>query len=551
MNHNEQGNVYAFRLSGSRMRQSAALLRRQGQAVDALALVRRAAEQDDTSAAWFALAGELRQTGNWEAAVQLLSRVLSQEPHHPAAWAAMACCLQSLGKDDLAVDCAYHQLQEEPWSKDGDAARAVLAELDAAPEGKEPRRTQRLIHRGLTAWQSGDRALGERRVRRALRMTADKERLLVTVSMLCMLSLDFESALYYLPRALRENPTDPRTLTALSTLYHQLGRRRLALGLLQKAGKYAESPTEEDGFLTTAWAQDAWDAMEEYLARRMKTHPHRTALLSAKATMLCERGAVQQAREMWREILAIDPDHREAAAMLTASQGKPGGIIHLLGMLPKAERQRQMKELRMTCESLPTEELLRPGTRSRQLVDWFTASGDVQERQLVMQVLEAGDSTALIPYLKELICRPFLRMEMRQWALVQLAQRGCREEMLIMAGSHYTMVACQQVDESRKDLPWRRFCAMLLRESGKYQLGREMIRLAAEIWPLLPPEQQQDAAGIGGIKWARALEILCLRMAGEDELAAYEAAHAMMSSRKISRVLRRIGRVMAMEPVME
>jgi len=114
MNQNEQGNVFAFRLPGSRMRQSAAQLRRQGQTVDAMALVRRAAQQDDTPAAWYALAGELRQSGNWEAAVQLLSRVLSREPHHPAAWAAMARCLQMLGQNALAVDCAYHQLQEDP-----------------------------------------------------------------------------------------------------------------------------------------------------------------------------------------------------------------------------------------------------------------------------------------------------------------------------------------------------------------------------------------------------------------------------------------------------
>ena len=120
MIQNEQGNVYAFRLSGSRMRHSAAQFKRQGQALDALALVRRAAEQDDTPAAWYALAAELRQTGNWEAAVQLLSRVLSREPHYPGAWADMASCLQMLGQDALAVDCAYHQLQEEPWGREGD-----------------------------------------------------------------------------------------------------------------------------------------------------------------------------------------------------------------------------------------------------------------------------------------------------------------------------------------------------------------------------------------------------------------------------------------------
>ena len=46
MSQNEQGTLYDFRLSGSRMRQSAQQLRRQGQVVDALVLTRRAAEQE-------------------------------------------------------------------------------------------------------------------------------------------------------------------------------------------------------------------------------------------------------------------------------------------------------------------------------------------------------------------------------------------------------------------------------------------------------------------------------------------------------------------------
>ena len=48
MEQNEQGMLYPFRISGSRLRQRAQQLRRYGQTLDALALVRRAAEQEDT-----------------------------------------------------------------------------------------------------------------------------------------------------------------------------------------------------------------------------------------------------------------------------------------------------------------------------------------------------------------------------------------------------------------------------------------------------------------------------------------------------------------------
>ena len=542
MSQNEQGMLYPFRLTGSRMRQSAVQLRRQGQALDALALVRRAAEQDDTPAGWQALAAELRQMGNWEAAVQVLARVLSRDPHQQGAWIDLARCLHALGQTSLAVDCAYHQLQEDPWSPEGDAARGLLAETDTAENRKEPGRTQRLIQRGMTAWQSGSREAGERCIRRALRMTADKERLLVTASMMCMLELDFEGALKYLPRALRYAPEDPRTLTALATLYHQLGKRRISRAFLILAGRYADSVLAEDGFLSAAWAQDAWAETTDYLDARMRRYPYRIALLRAKATMRCEQGDISGAQQLWREILAIDPDDRLASTMMTWSQEQPDNIICLPGMLPRPERAKQMLELKMAVESLEPAALVESGSRIRRMLDWMLESTDPAERRTVLALLEAVADDAFIPYLKELLCRPFLRMEVRQWALVRLAQMGCREEMLMMAGPHYTLVQCQPVNESKPQEPWRIFLPLWLTETQKYGASNEAVEFAASMWRMMSPAQRTDAAGSGRLVWCKALEVLWLRMTGAEEQAATVAVKSALSPRKISRVLRQLGK---------
>lgn len=544
MNQNEQGMVYAFHLSGSRMRQSAQNLRRQGQIVDAMTLTRRAAEQEDTASAWQALAAEMCHTGNWEAAARLLARVLSRDQQQQGVWADMARCMQALGQNDVAVDCAYHQLQEDPWGKDGDTARSVIAALDLTSDDKEPRRTQRLIHRGLTAWQSGDRVTGERRIRRALRVAADRERLLVTTAMLCMLEMDFDGALHYLPRALRLNPDDPRTLTALSTLYQQLGKRRLARGLLARAGKHADSVMAEDGFLTSAWAQDAWPEMNDYLAARMKRQPHRIPLLAAKATMLCENDDLEAARQLWKEILSIDPDDRSAATMLARAQQAPEQLFTAPGMLPRAERQRQMTELQMAAESLPMADVLRSGSLGRRTLDWFLASSDIQERQYAMDLLSSSDDAAAIPYLKELLCRPFLRHDVRQWALIRLAEMGCQDEMLILAGTHYTMIACRKVDEETAASPWRQFLPELLRETRQYDCNGEMIRFAAGVWRKLPEDARLQAGGTQRYLWAKAVEVLFLLKNEEEALAAKAVRDAAQSPRRISRVLRRIHRCM-------
>lgn len=544
MNQNEQGVLYPFRLSGSRMRQSAVQLRRQGQVLDALALVRRAAEQDDTPSAWQAVAAELRLMGNWEAAAQLLSRVLSREPHQPGAWIDMARCLQALDQPALAVDCAYHQLHDDPWSPEGDAARALLAELETIPEAKEPRRTQRLIHRGMVAWQSGERALGERRIRRALRLTAEKERLLVTTAMMCMLEMDFTGALKYLPLALRMNPQDARTLTALATLYQQLGKRRMSRGFLQRAAKTADSVMTEDGFLAAAWAQDAWQETADYLAARMKRYPYRMPLLSAKATMCCEMGDTETAVQLWRDVLSIDPDDRTAASLIAWQQAQPENFMNIPGMLPRTERKRQLTEFRMAAESLSAAELLKSGSRTRRLTDWILESSDPTEVQTAMALLGSRTEAALVPYLKELLCRPFLRSEVRQWALVRLAEMGCREEMLMMAGNSYTIVQCQPLSEQKQHQPWRMFLPMLLTETRQYHQSNEIAEFAASLWRCMTDVQRMDAVGSGRYVWCKAMEILYLRMMGEDELAARVATHTPLSARRISRVLRRLARSM-------
>ena len=552
MKHNEQGTLYPFRLSGSRMRQSAVQLRRQGQALDALSLVRRAAEQDDTPAAWQALATELRQLGNWEAAAQLLARVMSCAPHLPGVWMDMACCMQALGQAPVAVDCAYHQLHEDPWSPGGDAARALLAELEQDEDSWEPRRVLRLIHRGMVAWQTGDRALGERRIRRALRITAEKARLRGTAAMMCMLEMDFDGALHYLPGALREQPDDARTLLALSTLYQQLGKLRMARGFLQKASICANTVQAEDSFLSVAWAQDAWAETEEYLAARMKRHPHRVALLSAKATMCCEQGKMDEAIRLWREVLSITPDDRRAATMITWTQTQPESTINLPGLLPRELKAKQLTELQTAVQTLEAEELLRCGGKARRLMDWMLDSADLKERNAAMALLaDMEPSDALTAYLKELLCRPFLNGEVRQWALVRLAEMGSQRDLLMLSGGHFNSVQCEPLTGSRQRKPWRMFLPLLLAETRRYQQSNEIAEFAASLWRCMSDAQRMDAATGGRYVWCKAMEILYLRMQGAEAQAARVAVQTPLSSRRISRVLRRLGRCLGEDMSME
>ena len=197
----------------------------------------------------------------------------------------------------------------------------------------------------------------------------------------------------------------------------------------------------------------------------------------------------------------------------------------------------------MAAESLPMTAMLRPGSRERRLIDWCLTSAEAVERQVV-QMLLSGDDAAFIPYLKELLCQPFLRHDVRQWALVRLAEIGCREEMLILAGDHYTLIACQKVEESGKPSSWASFLGALLTETRRYGQSSEIAQMAAALWKCMNDHERAHAGSAGQSLWCKAVEIYFLCMQGADAVALRAMEDAAQPQRRIRRILRRIHRYM-------
>lgn len=541
MKETNQGMVIPFGLSAGRMRRSAQEYRRRGQVLDALALVRRAAEQEDSAAGWQALAAELRQLGCWEAAAILLGRVLSREDHAPSAWLDMARCQAALGAKGLAVDCLYHQLQEDPWSPEGDVARAMLGEVEDVHDAREPRRTNRLIQRGLQLWRRGDSEAGMRCLKRAVCMSAHKERLMTTIALLCMAQWDFKQALVWLAKAMRADPQEPRVICTMAAVLQQMGKRRMARGFLHQAMPLCmETPLEEQ-FLTSAWAMDAWPEMEQYLAARLKQHPYRTLLLRAKATMLYERGERQAAQETWRHILSIDPGDRRAAALLAWSKEHPGDMLPPPGKLPLpilAEQHRLVRNGDSAAGSM-----FRFGGEGRRLLDWFVASGEAEEEGVALTLAQTQpDRETETRFLRELLTRPDVTESARQKALMRLAEMKHFEPLTMLLGDRYTTAQCQPVSEQKARRPWRMFLPLLLRETRQYDESMEIAHFAAALWPCMTREQQLDAATSGGFLWCRAFEVLWLRHTGREDEAVRVVRQMPVSARRVSRLLRQLAK---------
>ncbi|MBQ8200863.1 MAG: hypothetical protein IJZ74_03745 [Clostridia bacterium] len=550
MNETNRSLLIPFQLSGSHMRRRAALYRRYGQVPEALTLLRRAAEQDDTAAGWQALAEEMRLLGNWETASMLLGRVLSRADHAPSAWLAMGRCQAALGQTELAIDCLYHQLQEDAWSPEGDAARTMMPELDAQQQEREPRRVPMLVQRGLRSWHAGDRQLGSRRMERAVRITAHRDRLMVTLALLHMMCWDYAGAMRWLAKALRQQPDSPRALCAMSAVLQQLGKPRAARGFLRKAMPRCTDVRLADQFLTSAWALNAWPEMETYLDAQLKRYPYRTALLNARATMLYEQGRTEEAQETWRLILSVDPGDRRAASMQAWTKRHPeAGTLPAPGKLPQpvVDEQRRLVQ----PGDAASKDVLRHGSQERIVMDWFASSMDAEEAELALTAACGQcDAAAETRFLRELLARPGVQQAVSQRALIRLAELGCTEQSCMLAGNRYTIVQCQKTTQSIQRSTWRLFLPMLLRETRRYGESPEIAQFAASLWAAMSPAQRQNAAVRQGYLWCKGMEVLWLRLTGREERAVRVARYMLTSQRRIRRVLRQLGALMEVHPAL-
>lgn len=546
MNENKQGMVIPFALSAGKMRRSAAAYRRHGQVLEALTLIRRAAEQEDTAEGWQLLAAELRQLGCYEAAAGLLGRALSRKDCPLSAWVDMARCQLAMGREALAADCANHPLREDPWSPAGDAARDAIMDMGFPEEKERSRRALRMAQRGMAEWQLGDKRLGERRIQRSLRLLRDQERLLITLALMCMLHDDYAGAMRYLARSLRRDKTSAPTLCTLSAVLQQMGHPRAARAFLHRAGGFCETLRDDEQFLTSAWAIGAWKETGEYLSFRMKKYPHRTVLLNAQAAMLYETGRADEAREVWRHVLSIDPDDRQAATFLEATANDQLQVLPVMGRIPAKVMIRQHG---LVCrEGLTAETLLKPGTQEHRVLVWLATSHEEGEQLLALRALRlCSDEAAEKRFLREILCRPGVAQNMSRLAVMRLAELGDREPMQMLMGDYYSLVQCQKKEAETLSGGWRKFLPLLLRETRHDGDSASIAEFAAVLWKAMTPAQRRDAAGNGGYLWCKAMEILWLNMNGQEEAAVGIVRRMPVSPRKVSRVLRRLGRILMNE----
>lgn len=551
MSERNMGQVVPFRLSAGKMRRSAYEHRRRGHPMEAVELLRRAAQQEDSPSGWLHLAEELRHLGCYEQASTLLYRMLARPEPPIQVWMELAKAQAALGRTEAAEDSLYHYLNEDPYSDIADEARAMLNSLEEPVEPEEAFRLSLLVRRGLTAWRAGRKQLGERRLRRAIRMAKRPARLYITMALLMMAENRFSEAARCLASAVRSEPDNARAACMLSVAMNAMGRRRVALGLLRQARGLCGTAEGEELFLTTAWTISAPRTREDFLMERHRQQPCRIVLMHHLADLAWEKDDVQQAALWWQRILRLDPGDVRAGALLRWSREHGDGILPPMGMLPNVESKTMLQSLMQADEQrLSPEEMLAPGSDCRAAVDWcFTVSSPGIQLKC-LEMLATQDTPVTRQYLKELLTSPTVQQEIRHRIMLHLAQVGENGPLNVLMGQRMTLAECAPMPQGRKRL-WRAFLPRLLEETRRYRQSEAIVAFAAELWPLLSPRQQHEAAGMDNYLWVKAVEILYLRLTEQDGAAARAVKHMPVSMRRVSRVLRKIARRMEHDMNME
>lgn len=538
------GQVVPFTLSAARLRRGASVYRKRGQHVEALELTRRAAQEEDTPSGWLALAQQLRAQGCWEQAANILTMLLARDDVLPETWLELARCLQAIGWPELATDCLYHHLEDDPWSAGADEARMMLTGLESPYLRQVPDRLPLLVRRGLKAWQEGRRDLALRRLRRALRMEEETERLHITLAYLYLSEDDMPSAIRETFRAIHVAPDHPQAWLALCGMLAQQDKRRAALALLKRMRPLCQDVASEELYLNAAWSIEAYREAEDYLLDRLRRYPGRIALLLPLADVAWATSQRERAIQIWRHIQRIDPGDRRAAAMLAWAQSDPDDSLLAPGALPMSALKAHLLTLsKAVINNLPEEELLRPGSETRAMLDGCFDIAEETQQAAALSLLFESEHPDVVRYLRQLLLHPGVLPQVRRRVLVRLAELGQTSPMYMLMGSRITTVQCQPIDMSRPVSLWRMFLPALVRETRMWRQSPEIVGFAADLWPLMSPEQRRAAAGREQLCYVKAIELLYLRVTGQEAAAEEVAAELPISARRIGRVLRALARM--------
>jgi tetratricopeptide (TPR) repeat protein len=292
---------------------------REGRTEDGIRSVREAIRLNPSSANYYSNLGEMeRKAGNLENAVNALRRSITLDPNGASAHNNLGIVHYEQDEFDKAADCYRMALKLDPNYAEahnnlGNAMRG-LGDIDAALEEYE--RAIDLRENYAEAYNNMGTALrdlqkteeAEFSYRRAIEVKPNYLEALNNLAGMLTTQKRYDDALRILGDTLREFPTDPGTLVAVSRVQCQRG----AFDLAERAAEIAIENDKENADAYCALGQvcqelDRFDEAVENYRKALAIKPEHIESLNFLGITLKSLGRMDEARDVFMKALELQP----------------------------------------------------------------------------------------------------------------------------------------------------------------------------------------------------------------------------------------------------
>lgn len=540
MNIKDKGQIIPFVQSAQRLRHGAARRRHAGRGIEAVELLRGAYRVSGEDSDLLELAKQLRALGCEEAAEPLLLRLVSREEPMAESYLTLGWNEWALGRRSLAVDCLNRYLQEDPYSADADAARNLLSVVSDENDG-EPGRLGALIRRALAAQQRGQDELAHRRIVRAIRLKKEKSTLYAMLALMLLARKDFEGALRCQARAVRLSPGSMKPRAELCLTLCAMGKRRAAHAMLAYCGRFCDSPEAERQFLSVAAVVGTDALLRRFLISRLKAQPWRIPLMHQLAALELRHRCAEAAARLYERALRLDAFDLEARVLLTQAREAPEKRRADIHALLTEEVQRRLSRLTDGERTM-----LSPGSEERETLAWSFRHGGEALQEILLTFVLARPEAETNGFLRELICSPQTAEKARRRAMTYLIAQERRMVVTLCDGAQLRQANLKKV-EPKSERMGQRFLMQLLFDGRALQAPETLSRFAAACWRRMTRQQRMQAVVLDRYSWTKAIEVASLMAAGQEASASETLSDAMVSPRRIERILRALDKLTQQE----
>lgn len=405
--------------------------RRAGRLLDALALQRRALEQEDTPGCRMDLAQILCQMGCYEESNRVLAGMLGAGNPPNDCYFGLCCNYLGMGQNELAYRAMVQFLSLDPLATGREEVARIFRDLlrlrfaQVRKHGnRNARRSALLVQAAQVRSALGQLDLAQRLLRRALKALKGRQTGPVRAQLAQVLAQQgrLQEAAAQMDRALAQRQAPDGVLGAAAKVYGRAGQWDKARAAIQRLE--GRKPRGEGlRILLDACCDLQDDERVRLLApRALGESPYNRKLLHQCAVNRVREGRpVEQAVSFWTRILRIDPQDVVARWNLRqAAQGKLERTMPYDYDLPAAEACRWKHQL---CQAqwLDDAALLERFKRSRALEDrcrWALFGTDHQAQLLARQLLARVDDPAARGLLHESMALPLTALEETEAASV-------------------------------------------------------------------------------------------------------------------------------------